>query len=204
MADTRSSIRSPEATAPISAEDRDIVRFGDPCLVAALRMASPMPTRHHVALAQLPFTGSDQHVSAQEPHQRVTQAKVGGSRASHDNKLNQFGDAGLLRQVTFAASHACSDTDHFRLLSLSSRAGAAVIDAASGVVAAERVTKRLEGLQIPHIDAVRVTKTRSQAVPMHSRAATASSHARHAGRSSVLRQSQPKSSAPVFSRGASR
>ncbi len=125
MADTRSSIRSPEATAPISAEDRDIVRFGDPCLVAALRLASPTPTRHHVALAQLPFTGSDQHVSAQEPHQRVTQAKVGGSRASHDNKLNQFGDAGLLREVTFAASHACSDTGHFRLLSLSSRAGAA-------------------------------------------------------------------------------
>lgn len=124
MADTRSSIGSPQAT-PIPAEDRDIVRFGDPSLVAALRMASPMPTRHHVVFAQLPFTGSDQHVSAQEPHQKVTQAKVGGSPAGHDNKLNRFGDAGLLREVTFAASHAYSGTGHFGLLSLSSQTRAA-------------------------------------------------------------------------------
>ncbi|WP_432612782.1 transcriptional repressor [Mesorhizobium mediterraneum] len=209
MADTRSSIRSPEATVPIPAEDRDIVCFRDPCLIAALSMAGPMPTRQQVALAQLPFTGSDQHVSAQEPHQRVAQAKVSASLASLDDTLNQFSDAGLLCENTFAASHAYFDTGYFRVLSLFPGHEQRVIDAASGAIAVERLPKRLGGFQLTHIDGVRATKTRSQDVPIHPdgkrrlRAARASSHAWHAGPSSLLRQPQLKSSAPVFSRGAS-
>ncbi len=163
MAETRTSIRSSEATVPTPAGDREIVRFGGPCLVAALRMADPIPARQHVALAQLPFAGSHQHVSAQESHQRV--------------------------------AHAYFDTDYFRLPSLFPGYEQRVIDAAFGAIAVEKLPKRLGGLQLSHIDGVRVTKTRSQDIPIHPdekrrfRAARASSYPRHAGPSSLLRQS---------------
>ncbi|MER9432799.1 hypothetical protein [Mesorhizobium sp. M0408] len=119
-----------------------------------------------MALAQLPFTGSDQHVSAQEPYQRVAQAKVGGSLANNDNTLNQFSDAGLLREVTFEAS---TRFRHWLLPAAItfSRARARVIDAASGVIAVERLPKRLNGLQLAQIDCVRLAKTSSQDVPIH-------------------------------------
>lgn len=208
MADTRSSTRWHEATVPVSAEHRDIVSSGGPCSVAALRMAGPMPGRQHVSLAQLPFTGSVQHVSAREPHQRVTQAKVSGPLAKIDNKLNQFSDAALLREVTFEAS---TRFRHWLLPAAItfSRTRARVIDAASSAIAVERSPKRLDGLQLAQIDGVRVTKTSSQDVPMHRdgkrrvRAARASFHARHTSLCSELRQPLPESSAPVFSSGAS-
>lgn len=189
---------------PTPAANRDIVRFGGPCLVAALRMAGPISARQHVALAQLPFAGSDQHVNAQVPHQRVAQAKVGGSLAGLDNTLNQVSDAGFLRDVTIEASHAYFDTDYFRLPSLFPGHKQRVIDAASGAIAVERFPKPLEGLQLTHIDGVRVTKTRSQDVPntpgwkeeIESR--EASSHGRQAGPISVLRQPRPNQCTSFF------
>lgn len=203
MPDTRSSVPwpeetvRPEETVPVPAEHRDIVSSGVPCSVAALRMAGPMPARQHVALPQLPFTGSVQHVSAQEPHQRVTQAKVGGSLAIIDNTLNQFSDAGLLREVTFEAS------TRFRYWLLPaaitfSRARARVIDAASGAIAVERLPKRLDGLQLAQIDCVRVAETSRQDIPIRRegkrtlRAARSSFRTGHTSLCSVLRQPLPE------------
>lgn len=208
MPDTRSSKPWPEETVPVPVEHRDIVSSGGPCSVAALRMAGPMPARQDGALAQLPFSGSVQHVSAQDPHQRVTQAKVGGSLPPIDNTLNQSSDAGLLREVTFEAS---TRFRHWLLPDAITftRTRARVVDAASSAIAVERSPKRLDGLQLAQIDCVRVTKTSSQDVPIHRdgkrrvRAARASFHARHTSLCSVLRQPLPESSAPVFSSGAS-
>lgn len=204
MPDTPSSRPWPEETVPVPAEHRDIGSSGGPCSVAALRMAGPMPARQHVSLAQLPFTGSVQHVSARESHQRVTQAKVSGPLADIDNKLNQFSDAGLSGEVTFEAS---TRFRHWLLPAAItfSRTRARVVDAASGAIAVERPPKRLDGLQLAQIDGVRVAKTSSQDVPIHPdgkrrlRAARASFHARHTSLCSVLRQPLPESSAPVFS-----
>lgn len=163
MPDTRSSRPWPEETVPVPAEHRYIVSSGGPCSAGALRTTGPMPARQHMALAQLPFTGFDQHVSAQEPDQRGTEAKVGGSLANIDDTPNQLSDAGLLREVTSEAS------TRFRYWLLPAaitfpRARARVIDAA---IAVERLPKRLDGLQLAQIDGVRVAKTSSQNVPIH-------------------------------------
>ncbi|RRH94523.1 hypothetical protein EH240_27030 [Mesorhizobium tamadayense] len=80
-------------------------------MVAALRMAGPIATRQHVTLAQFPFAGSDQHVSAQEPHQSVAQSKIGGSLTNHYSTLNHLSDVTLLHDVAFEASHAYWDFD---------------------------------------------------------------------------------------------
>lgn len=201
MPDTPSSRPWPEETVPVPAEHRDIGSSGGPCSVAALRMAGPMTARQHVSLAQLPFTGSVQHVSARESHQRVTQAKVSGPLANIDNKLNQFSDAGLSAEVTFEAS---TRFRHWLLPAAItfSRTRARVVDPASGAIAVE--SKRLDGLQLAQIDCVQVAKTSSQDVPIprdgkrRLRPARSSLRARHTSLCSVLRQPLPESSAPVF------
>ncbi|ESZ12214.1 hypothetical protein X737_27810 [Mesorhizobium sp. L48C026A00] len=204
MPDTRNSRPWPEETVPVPAEHRYIISSGGPSSAAALRTAGPMPARQQMALAQLPSTGSVQRVSAQEPHQTVTQAKVGGSLPNIDNTLNQFSDAGLLREVTFEAS-TCFRYWLLPAAITFSRARARVIDAASDAIAVGRSPKRLDGIQLAQIDDVRVAKTKSQDVPIHRdgkrrlRAARSSLRARHTSLCSVLRQPLPESSAPVFS-----
>lgn len=163
MPDTRSSRPWPEETVPAPVEHRGIVSSGGPCSVAALRMAGPVPARQHGALAQLPFAGSVQHVSAEEPRQRVAQAKVGGSPPHIDNTLNQSSDAGLLRKVTF---EACTCLRYWLLPAAITFpwARARVIDPACGAIAVE--SKRLDGLHLAQIDCVRMAKTSSQDVPI--------------------------------------
>lgn len=198
MPDTRSSKPWPEETVPVPAEHRDIVSSGSPFSVAALRMAGPMPARQHGPLAQMPFTGSVQHVSAQEPRQRVTQAKAGGSLPHIDNTLNQSSDAGLLREVTFQAPTCL----RYWLLPAAipfPNARSRVTDPASGAIAVE--SKRLDGVQLAQIDCVRVAKTSRQDVPIRRegkrrlRAARSSSRAGHTSLCSVLRQPLPEFSA---------
>lgn len=93
MPDTRSSRPWPEETVPLAAEHRGIVSSGSPIWMAALRMAGPMPARQHGQRAQMRFAGSVQHVSAEKPCQRVTQAKAGGSLPHIHNTLNQSSDS---------------------------------------------------------------------------------------------------------------
>lgn len=147
---------------PVPAEHRDIVSSGSPFSVAALRMAGPMPARQHGPLAQMPFTGSVHHVSAQEPRQRVTQAKAGGSLPHIDTTLNQSSDAGLLREVTFQVATCL----RYWLIPAAipfPRARSRVTDPASGAIAVE--SKRLDGLQLAQIDCVRVAKTSAKTFP---------------------------------------
>lgn len=162
MPDTRSSRQWPEETVPVPAEHRDIVSSGRPFSVAALRMAGPMPAHQHGPLAQMPFTGSVQHGSAQGPRQRVTQAKAGGSLPHVDNTLNQSSDPSL-REVTFQVATCL----RYWLLPAAipfPRARSRVTDPASGAIAVE--SKRLDGLQLAQIDCVRVAKTSRQDVPI--------------------------------------
>ncbi len=63
-----------------------------------LRAAGLRPTRQRVSLASLLFTGSDRHVSAEELHEEAVSASVPVSLATVYNTLNQFTDAGLLRE----------------------------------------------------------------------------------------------------------
>ncbi len=82
-----------------------------PQLAARLRDAGLRPTRQRVALARLLFEGSHRHVTAEGLHDEVRQARHAVSLATVYNTLNQFRDAGLLREVVVAPGRSYFDTN---------------------------------------------------------------------------------------------
>jgi Fur family transcriptional regulator, iron response regulator len=84
-----------------------------------LREAGLRPTRQRLALASLLFNGCDRHVSAEKLHAEAEKAKVDVSLATIYNTLNQFKDAGLIREVAIEGERSYFDTNtsnHFHYL----------------------------------------------------------------------------------------
>ena len=82
-----------------------------PHLTARLRTAGLRPTRQRVALARLLFEGGHHHVTAEGLHAQVKAARSAVSLATVYNTLNQFRDAGLLREVVVAPGRSYFDTN---------------------------------------------------------------------------------------------
>lgn len=82
-----------------------------PQLAARLRTAGLRPTRQRVALARLLFEGGHRHVTAEGLHAEVKAARNAVSLATVYNTLNQFRDAGLLREVVVAPGRSYFDTN---------------------------------------------------------------------------------------------
>ena len=80
-------------------------------LTEKLRLAGLRPTRQRLALAELLFNGEDRHVSAEALHQEAVAAKIPVSLATVYNTLNQFTDAGLLREVAIEGDRTFFDTN---------------------------------------------------------------------------------------------
>ena len=78
---------------------------------ARLRAASLRPTRQRVALARVLFGDGHRHVTAESLHAEVRAAKSPVSLATVYNALNQFRDAGLLREVVVAPGRSYFDTN---------------------------------------------------------------------------------------------
>lgn len=80
-----------------------------------LREAGLRPTRQRVALARLLFDGQERgasrHVTAEGLHAEVRAKRTGVSLATVYNTLNQFRDAGLLREVVVAPGRSYFDTN---------------------------------------------------------------------------------------------
>jgi Fur family iron response transcriptional regulator len=76
-----------------------------------LRTAGLRPTRQRVALARLLFDGVPRHVTAEGLHAEVRARRTGVSLATVYNTLNQFRDAGLLREVVVAPGRSYFDTN---------------------------------------------------------------------------------------------
>ena len=76
-----------------------------------LRTAGLRPTRQRVALARLLFDGEPRHVTAEGLHAEVRAKRTGVSLATVYNTLNQFRDAGLLREVVVAPGRSYFDTN---------------------------------------------------------------------------------------------
>ncbi len=83
----------------------------DPDFTGRLRKVGLRPTRQRVALARLLFDGASRHVTAEELHAEVRAARTGVSLATVYNTLNQFRDAGLLREVVVAPGRSYFDTN---------------------------------------------------------------------------------------------
>jgi Fur family transcriptional regulator, iron response regulator len=79
--------------------------------VSRLKQAGLRPTRQRVALAGLLFRHGDRHLTAESLHDEAARAGEAMSLATVYNTLNQFTEAGLLRQVTIDAGRACFDTN---------------------------------------------------------------------------------------------
>ena len=80
-------------------------------LLLRLRAAGLRPTRQRLALARLLFEKGDRHITADELHAEAVEAGVGVSLATVYNTLNQFTEAGLLREVAVEAGRAYFDTN---------------------------------------------------------------------------------------------
>ena len=80
-------------------------------LIERLRGASLRPTRQRLALAKLLFEGEDRHVSAEQLHGEAVGNGISVSLATVYNSLNQFTDAGLLREVVVEPGRSYFDTN---------------------------------------------------------------------------------------------
>lgn len=77
------------------------------------------PTRQRLALVKLLFDRGDRHVTADQLHAEAAAAGVRVSLATIYNTLNQFTEAGILREVIVEAGRSYFDTntsDHHHVL----------------------------------------------------------------------------------------
>lgn len=83
----------------------------NPDFLTLLREAGLRPTRQRVALARLLFEKDHRHVTAESLHAEVRATRMSVSLATVYNALNQFRDAGLLREVVVAPGRSYFDTN---------------------------------------------------------------------------------------------
>ena len=82
-----------------------------PDLATRLRSAGLRPTRQRVALARALFEREHRHVTAESLHAEAKASRNPVSLATVYNALNQFRDAGLLREVVVAPGRSYFDTN---------------------------------------------------------------------------------------------
>ncbi len=80
-------------------------------VITRLRAAGLRPTRQRLALARLLFDGADRHVTAEQLHSEARANNVPVSLATIYNTLNQFTEAGILREVVVDALSSYFDTN---------------------------------------------------------------------------------------------
>jgi Fur family transcriptional regulator, iron response regulator len=80
-------------------------------VIARLKQAGLRPTRQRIALAKLLFEGENRHVTAEDLHAEARAAGVSVSLATIYNSLNQFTEAGIMREVVVEAGRSYFDTN---------------------------------------------------------------------------------------------
>lgn len=83
----------------------------DASLVRRLRLAGLRPTRQRVELARILFTPPHRHVTADELYAEARERAIDVSLATIYNTLNQFTEAGLLRELTLSPGCSYFDTN---------------------------------------------------------------------------------------------
>jgi Fur family iron response transcriptional regulator len=76
-----------------------------------VRAAGLRPTRQRLALANLLFHNGERHVTAEQLHGEAKGAEIPVSLATVYNTLNQFTQAGLLREVVVEPGRSYFDTN---------------------------------------------------------------------------------------------
>ena len=78
---------------------------------AASSTSGLRPTRQRLSLTQILFGQGNRHVTAEELHAEAQTAKADVSLATVYNTLNQFTEAGLLREVAIEGDRSYFDTN---------------------------------------------------------------------------------------------
>lgn len=120
-------------------------------VIGKLRGAGLRPTRQRVALAEILFGPGDRHVTAEDLHAEASDVRV--SLATVYNTLNQFTEAGLLREVAIEGSKTYFDTNtsnhhHFYLES-----DGTLIDIPGGVQVTD-IPLAPDGTEVSRIDVI--------------------------------------------------
>ncbi len=84
--------------------------FRDDC-IDLLRRAGQRPTRQRLMLGEFLFSKGGRHVTAEMLHAEAVEANMQISLATVYNTLNQFTEAGLLRQIGVDGSKSFFDTN---------------------------------------------------------------------------------------------
>ena len=119
-----------------------------------LRNAGLRPARQRISLASMLFGGPERHISAEELHEEAVAANVPVSLATVYNTLNQFTEAGLLREVAIDGTKSYFDTNtsnhyHFYLES-----EGRLIDIDSNALKVVGLPEAPEGTKVNRIDVV--------------------------------------------------
>jgi len=119
-----------------------------------LRSSGMRPTRQRVALGELLFKSGDRHVCAEMLHEEAVAHNIPVSLATVYNTLNQFRDAGLLREVALVGTRVYYDTNmsdhqHFYV-----EGDGKLLDIPGGGLALENMPQAPEGMEIAGVDIV--------------------------------------------------
>ncbi len=160
--DTTNNQLSEEAQMECSeAECSEMSCQAQSCMCEALRTAGLRPTRQRVALGELLFHAGDRHVCAEMLHEEAVAQNIPVSLATVYNTLNQFRDAGLLREIALVGTRVYFDTNmqdhqHFFV-----EGTGELTDIPSGPLALNSLPTPPEGMEIAGVDiVVRLKKSR--------------------------------------------
>ena len=100
------------------------------------------------------FDAGDRHVSAESLHQEAQAARIGVSLATVYNTLNQFAEAGLLREIAVQGPRTYFHTRTSPHHHFMDEATGRMFDAADGSVEFARLPAPPEGMEIVGCDVI--------------------------------------------------
>ena len=140
----------PASTHNSSSATRDCL----PSIADRLRDAGLRPTRQRISLGHLLFSRGDRHVSAEVLHEEAQGAGMPVSLATVYNTLNQFSEAGLLRELSLDTNKTYFDTNlsdhHHFFIEGENR----VVDVPASAITVSDLPSPPDGMEIARVDVV--------------------------------------------------
>jgi Fur family iron response transcriptional regulator len=119
-----------------------------------LRTVGLRPTRARMVLCWILFSRGDRHVTAEMLFEEAIEVKIPVSLATVYNTLNQFTEAGLLRQIGVDGSKSFFDTNPSEHHHFFVQGEEALLDIPAGEPLLDRMPVAPEGYEIMRVDVV--------------------------------------------------
>lgn len=119
-----------------------------------LRDAGLRPTRPRLALGWMLFSKGNRHVTAETLYEEAIAAKIPVSLATVYNTLNQFTEAGLLRQIGVDGARAYFDTNPTEHHHFFIQGEDELLDIPMSEPLLDKVPEPPEGFEIARVDVV--------------------------------------------------